>query len=91
MVAVNVKEVLRSVEYQIGRSKPGLGQPKKADHAAAVFYAKNFFIRHSPHGLSSAAFTKFCELFYHAASGTAAYGKMEYAVKRKDAKRHADD
>ena len=82
LVAVNVKEVLRSVQYQIRQGKPGLGQPPKEDQAAAVFYAKDFFIRHSRHGLSSNTFAGFCERFYYAASGTAADGKMEYAVKQ---------
>jgi hypothetical protein len=82
LVAVNVKEVLRSIQYQIKQGRPKLGQPPKEDQAAAVLCAKDFFDNHSPYGLSSDAFARFCERFYYAASGTAADGKLDYAVKQ---------
>ena len=91
LVAVNVKEVLRSIQYQIKQGRPGLGQPPKEDQAAAVFYAKDFFDHHSPYGLSSTAFARFCERFYCAASGTAADGKLDYAVKQARNRRRLVD
>jgi hypothetical protein len=75
-VAVNVKEVLRSIGSKIERrrekSKRG-GQPK-TDQAVSVSYAKQFFVRHSPHRPSTdpkSKFVQFCELFFRAISGTA--------------------
>lgn len=74
-VAVNVKEVLRNIGAKIERRREKLtrgGQPKK-DHAASVDYAKQFFVRHSPHRPSTnpdGKFAQFCELFFCAVSGT---------------------
>jgi hypothetical protein len=75
LVAVNVKEVLRCVGFKIERQREKStrgGQPKK-DHAASVAYAKQFFVRHSPHRPSTnpdGKFAQFCELFFRAVSGT---------------------
>jgi hypothetical protein len=75
LVAVNVKEVLRCVGFKIERQRKKStrgGQPKN-DQAAIVDYAKQFFIRHSPHRPSTnpdGKFAQFCELFFRAASGT---------------------
>jgi hypothetical protein len=75
LVAVNVKEVLRRVGFKIERQREKStrgGQPKK-DHADSVSYAKQFFVRHSPHRPSTnpdGKFAQFCELFFRAVSGT---------------------
>jgi len=75
MVAVNVKEVLRSIGSKIERRQEKStrgGQPKK-DQADSVSYAKQFFVRHSPHRPSTnptGKFAQFCELFFGAISGT---------------------
>jgi len=75
LIAINVKEALRNVEWKIDRlRKVTRGQPKKTDKSASVFYAKNFFAHYSPYPLSANPkdkFTEFCVLFYRAAGGGA--------------------
>jgi hypothetical protein len=75
MVAVNVKEVLRSIGSKIERrrEKSTRGGQQKKDQAERIYYAKQFFDRHSPHGPSTnpdGKFAQFCELFFCAVSGT---------------------
>jgi hypothetical protein len=74
-VAVNVKEVLRNIGAKIERQRKKStrgGQPKN-DQAAIVGYAKQFFVRHSPHRPSTnpdGKFAQFCKLFFRAVTGT---------------------
>jgi hypothetical protein len=74
-VAVNVKEVLRNIGAKIERrrEKSKRGGQRKEDYATSVSYAKQFFVRHSPHRPSTnpdGKFAQFCELFFRAVSGT---------------------
>ena len=72
---MNVKEVLRNIGAKIGRQrkKSTRGGQTKKDQAAIVGYAKQFFVRHSPHRPSTnpdGKFAQFCKLFFRAVTAT---------------------
>jgi hypothetical protein len=86
LIAVNAKEVLRSVKHKIERQrkKPPRGGQRKEDQAASVSYAKDFFVRHSPHKPSTdpkSNFAEFCRLFFRAISGADAPSGLDWHIR----------
>jgi hypothetical protein len=86
---ISAREALRDIQSNI--DNPRMGAPAQEDRDIAVSEAAQFFADHSPHGLNSEVFIRFCELFYLAATGTAVDGAMDYAVRKvREARRHCN-
>ncbi len=95
LIAVNARALLLDIQDEINRGvKPIKGQPPKADKAACVHYAENFFVHHSPHKVSTdpkSRFVEFCEYFYAAVVGAAAQpGAIAWHVRKSRHRRTGD-
>jgi len=87
LIAVNAKEVLRSISYQIKRQRrgPKPGGTKKEDKAYGVGIAKHFFDRYStkkPSTHPGGIFALFCERFIGVAGRTAVEaGSLDWHIR----------
>ena len=88
LIAVNTKEVLRSISYNIKRQRrvQKRGGKEKKDKTWGVGIAKNFFVRYStkkPSAHSGGTFAVFCERFISVAGGTAVEaGSLDWHIRR---------
>ena len=84
VVAINIEPLLRATSLYARRRRRGRGGPKNLEKEAVVFYAEQFFRRHSPKKPSADPknpFHEFAERFYQVVTKTEP-GRLDRQIRK---------